>query len=133
MEAANESARHAVNAIIQHQRDAIMQGGPGYEGADPKETSPTRMTPCDIWPIERREVRDFDFLKELDEELYARNLDHFLEILDLAEMVRTGLRGARNGIRDQWDPLSILTHLDRIVSSFSSKVTSVVEKESPVP
>src|SRR5262249_54961855 len=84
MEAANESARHAVNAIIQDLRKRLAheEVGKSYISALERKRSLapkgvkvlaplllSRLTPCDIWPIERREVDDFKFLKELDREL----------------------------------------------------------------
>jgi hypothetical protein len=117
MEAANESARHAVNAVIQH-------------SAELHDRPATRLTPCDIWPIEQREVDDLGFFKELDKELYARKLQHLVEILDLDTLARTGLRGARPGIRDPFDPLSILTQLDRLLRSYGKKVTDAVRAET---
>lgn len=70
MEAANESARHVVNAIL----------------AD--VASPFRRTPCDISPIEAREIRDFDFLKEVDAELHQRGLPHVLDIIGVDRFLR---------------------------------------------
>src|SRR5580698_6115681 len=61
MEAANESARHAVNGIL-------------WDFGHSMATSY-----CDIWPLEDREVDDFRILKDLDEELYERGLDHFTD------------------------------------------------------
>jgi hypothetical protein len=94
MESANESARHAVNAIL----------------ADAKVN--TRQSLCTIWPIEDREVVDFNALKELDAELYARGLDHFMEILGLDEVVTHGFRG---GLSDPFDPVALLTRLRRLL------------------
>ncbi|HVU05076.1 MAG TPA: hypothetical protein VHE30_25175 [Polyangiaceae bacterium] len=63
MEAANESARHAVNSILV------------------SLDSPFRRTPCDIWPIEDREIEDFEEAKEVDRTLFQQGLPHVLEIL----------------------------------------------------
>jgi hypothetical protein len=78
MEAANESARHAANSILHHANVS------------------TRRSPCGIWPIEEREVEDFKLLREIDDELHARGLGHFVEILELDRLVTHGLRGTGN-------------------------------------
>jgi hypothetical protein len=84
MEAANESARHAVNGILH----------------DVAKSTGEEQSYCNIWPLEDREVDDFKVLKDLDRELYRRGLDHFVEILDLDELSTHVLRG---GWRDPFD------------------------------
>jgi hypothetical protein len=66
MEGANESARHAVNSLLQHWRI----------GGDR----------CDIWDPEDNEVEDFQWMRDLDEELYDRGLPHFADILGWTEI-----------------------------------------------
>jgi hypothetical protein len=66
MEGANESARHAVNALLQEWR----------VGGDR----------CDIWDPEEHEIEDFQWMRDLDEELYDRNLPHFVDILGWNEL-----------------------------------------------
>ncbi len=61
MEGANESARHAVNALL------------ASWGATAE--------PCEIWDPEDHELPDLRWLKELDRELHARRLPHFVDIL----------------------------------------------------
>jgi hypothetical protein len=117
MEAANESGRHAVNAILQHAQSS----------------SPNHYTPCDIWPVELHEIDDLAFLKEVDAELYARRLDHFIEILDLDKLIRNALRGDRKRVNDPLDPLAILSQLDRILKSLKSEVISVIRNHKVVP
>jgi len=104
MEAANESARHAVNAIL---KDAL---GDGY------------ATPCTIWPIEEREPRDFAFLRELDKRLYEKGLDHFIEILDADELIGRALSGTHKNRIDPLDPFAVLTELDKAIRRFSGDV-----------
>lgn len=87
MEAANESARHAVNAILR----------------DSEFTSSN--TACDIWNPEDREVEDFAWLKDLDRKLRQRGQPHVVEILGVDRLVREGLRG---GARDPFDPVNLL-------------------------
>ena len=66
MEAANESARHAVNAFLQ-----------SWEiGGDR----------CDIWDPEDHELEDLQWFKDLDEKLFDRKLPHFVDILDWDEL-----------------------------------------------
>ncbi|HEX6240501.1 MAG TPA: hypothetical protein VFZ61_06390, partial [Polyangiales bacterium] len=96
MEAANESGRHAVNAIL-HSAGAS-----------------SRKSPCGIWPIEEREVQDFKLLQELDDELYERGLDHFVAILQLDKLVTHGLRGNR---ADPLRPGQVLRQLRTLFDS----------------
>lgn len=67
MESANESARHAVNAILESLHH------PGER--------------CTIWPIEGAEPRDLDNLKDLDQELFSRGEPHFMEILGIDRLI----------------------------------------------
>jgi len=66
MEGANESARHAVNALLQKLEV------PGDR--------------CEIWDPEDNEVDDLQWLKDLDEELHRRGLPHFVDILGWTEL-----------------------------------------------
>ncbi|MFN0249076.1 MAG: NAD(P)-binding protein, partial [Kofleriaceae bacterium] len=66
MEGANESARHAVNAILQ------KWDIPGDR--------------CDIWDPEDYEPDDLQWLREFDDELRERDLPHFSEILGWNEL-----------------------------------------------
>ncbi len=68
MEAANESARHAVNGIL---ADALYKG----EG-------------CAIFPPERWELGETAGLKSLDEKLLAAGLDHAVEVLHAREAIK---------------------------------------------
>jgi hypothetical protein len=114
MEGANESARHAVNAILKD-----------YCG----KTQAT-IEPCEIWPIEEREVDDFDFLRELDAILYERDLDHFLEILDLPELARTSWTGSTTSKLDPQDPLAALDQLNEIFKKYGTGLIDMIRKES---
>lgn len=66
MEAANESARHAVNALLQ-----LWQIGGDR---------------CDIWDPEDHELEDLQWFKDLDEELLRRKLPHFVDVLGWSEL-----------------------------------------------
>lgn len=66
MEGANESARHAVNALLQ------VFEIPGDR--------------CEIWDPEDNEIDDLQWLKDLDDNLLKRGLPHFTDILDWTEI-----------------------------------------------
>ena len=85
MESANESGRHAVNAILWHS-GARSRGGHGSGDGSGYLANPSLGSPCDIFPLEDRELADLAFLKELDEALFERGLPHFVEILDVDEL-----------------------------------------------
>jgi hypothetical protein len=87
MESANESARHAVNAIIDHYlahpkpakqpgQQGSLTGTPGF-----------RMTPigeyCRIWDPEKHELPELAALRELDAKLFAQGLPHVWDVLEL--------------------------------------------------
>ncbi len=63
MESANESARHAVNAVLDHV---------GFEGGR-----------CQLWDPEIYELDDLKILKDLDRRLLSRGAAHFVEVLGL--------------------------------------------------
>jgi hypothetical protein len=79
MEAANESARHAVNSILQH-----LEAGPGDD-----YNAQGRMFAdwADIWDPEKHELDDLEPLKRLDQKLVEEGLPHALDILKLVEAV----------------------------------------------
>jgi hypothetical protein len=99
MEGANESARHAVNAILAHltRKEATSHA---FHKAD-----------CDIWSPENREIEDLAFLKELDAKLLERGRPHLLEIFELDYLMEHLLRG---GSKDPLDPLRLLSRLRRM-------------------
>lgn len=72
MEAANESARHAVNAILQKnlQEEGELIGDL-----------------CDVWDPEDCEPPDLGTLKELDEALMREGLPHILDIFKVIEFI----------------------------------------------
>ena len=80
MEAANESGRHAVNAILSallHTRSPeLYNGGGSFIGEF-----------CEIWDPEDNEPLEFAPFKRLDAELYARNIPHFLDVLEVRKAV----------------------------------------------
>jgi uncharacterized protein with NAD-binding domain and iron-sulfur cluster len=72
MEAANESARHAVNAILEHTQLP-------YER-------------CRTWNPEDHEAPELRYLIDLDRKLSGLRLPHFVDILDMREVPRALLR-----------------------------------------
>ena len=79
MEAANESARHAVNAIL-HQ--LVIAPGTEYNAQG------TLFADfAEIWDPENYELDDLAPLKRLDETLTAEGLPHLLDILKVVEAV----------------------------------------------
>jgi len=73
MEAANESARHAVNAIL--------------------KASKFRGDRCSIADPEDNEFDDVEYLVDLDRELFRQGLPHMVDILDLRRLTAEILRG----------------------------------------
>lgn len=65
MEAANESARHAVNAMIRHARAVGKDLG----------------QQCPIFDPEDREPEELELLRRIDAELLGRGLPHWMDIL----------------------------------------------------
>jgi uncharacterized protein with NAD-binding domain and iron-sulfur cluster len=98
MEAANESARHAVNAIL---RDAKLERNRAY---------------CDIWNPEDRELDDLAWLKDLDRKLFERGRGHVFELYGLKRLVRFGLRG---GPEDPFDPIRFFWAINKTIRAFS--------------
>jgi hypothetical protein len=102
MESANESARHAVNAIIDHYlahrplpdkaprgaAASAVAGGPDYGGGNSLTGSPEfLMTPlgeyCRIWDPEKHELPELAALRALDAKLFAQGLPHVWDVLNL--------------------------------------------------
>lgn len=76
MEAANESARHAVNALIRHGRER----GPLRGRADTGQR-------CPIFDPEDREPGELELVRRIDAELFARGLPHWMDILEVEPRV----------------------------------------------
>jgi uncharacterized protein with NAD-binding domain and iron-sulfur cluster len=99
MEAANESGRHAVNAILAH------------HCSDAGASRALRGTRCQLFDPEEYEVDDLRWFKDLDEKLAARGLPHFMDILNIDEHTDTLFRG---GPDDPLDPINVLRQLGRV-------------------
>ncbi|MCP3100719.1 NAD(P)-binding protein [Myxococcus sp. K15C18031901] len=89
MEAANESARHAVNAILDHRLKGQDAEHPPHATTprgdyDPRWARPTRFGDyCRIWNPEENELARMKPLKELDAWLFERGLPHVWDVLGL--------------------------------------------------
>jgi hypothetical protein len=119
MEAANESARHAVNAVLQHQKinDPIASAG----------------TPCDIWPIEDRELDDLQALRDLDQLLFdagddrGGKLPHFMDILELESLPATALASLwRAEGSPQGNPFDGLLEQTRAIATKATWPTDII-------
>lgn len=91
MEAANESGRHAVNAIL----NRMLEQAGEQEATEPLYGSPSPWARhllgdyCQTWDLEDEELEDLRFFKELDDALGAENLPHVHDILGLSEAMET--------------------------------------------
>ena len=100
MESANESARHAVNAILEH-----------LDREPRRPTRDLRGTRCQVFNPEDYEIQDLRWLKDLDEKLAARGLPHFMDILEVDRYADSALRG---GPDDPLDPLNVMRRLGQM-------------------
>jgi hypothetical protein len=100
MEAANESARHAVNAIL--------------------EATPFTGTRCQVWDPEKNEPADLQFLVDLDHRLLALKLPHLVKILDLVSVPKALLRA---------DPEQITGFLRAVHHAAEKAAVEVAESE----
>jgi hypothetical protein len=109
MEAANESARHAVSAILQRlQQDDVSEAvlevsveGHGYQienfanktynWASTKRAYEAPET----WNPEDDELEDLDFFRRVDRRLVALGLPHFMDIVKFDEKLTHALQTAR--------------------------------------
>ena len=80
MEAANELARHAVNAIL---HEILQKSDSGLS----REQGNLLGDFCEIWDPEDYEPPDVAFLKDLDEALMREGLPHFLDIFRVIDFV----------------------------------------------
>jgi len=105
MESANESARHAVNAIMDHYlvhryekdekpHEATRGATPyvrDYGGGSLTGSPDFRMTPigeyCRIWNPEEHELAELVPIRELDAKLFAAGLPHLWDLLHLEPLV----------------------------------------------
>jgi uncharacterized protein with NAD-binding domain and iron-sulfur cluster len=85
MEAANESARHAVNAILR----ALADATPSHDGGEPLYNAAGQDLgdPCTVQNPEDNEWPDLEPLRRLDTALVAEGLPHVLDILRVPELL----------------------------------------------
>lgn len=89
MEAANESARHAVNAILDHLASAADD--PDSKHRDPnhhEERTPPHGAYCDIWDPEQNELVEFELARTIDKYLVEAVQELPIEADDLPEGAR---------------------------------------------
>ena len=112
MESANESGRHAVNALLQHYR-----GLP--ELKDHQNDRRVRSTPCEIFPPADREVADFTIAIDVDKRLHEAKCEHAIDILELGDVVAHGLSGRS---RDPFNLAAMMNPLGGLVRDLFSNL-----------
>jgi 15-cis-phytoene desaturase len=80
MEAANESARHATNGILNHAERHLLPH-------EDDKARAYRFEKCSIWPMEEAEPGDLVWWKQIDDRLWRKGDPHMLEILGTAGFV----------------------------------------------
>jgi hypothetical protein len=86
MEAANESAKHAVNAILRDAREDVDEADTYVSDSDGNAPG-RRYALCPIANLEEHEVPDLNVFKDVDARLYERGLPHMFDILEVRELV----------------------------------------------
>ncbi|MEO7327221.1 MAG: FAD-dependent oxidoreductase, partial [Minicystis sp.] len=81
MESANESARHAVNAILDYFASTKREESSESGGSKPVVSGDY----CQIWDIEQNELEDLAFFKRIDEMLFKAGKPHMADILRFDE------------------------------------------------
>jgi uncharacterized protein with NAD-binding domain and iron-sulfur cluster len=90
MEAANESARHAVNAILRNEEKKLAAG-------EVVGITAARFEKCQIFPPEEHEFDDLRSLKRIDEMLFDHGDPHMFDILHLERMIDATMPRGRDG------------------------------------
>jgi len=118
MESANESARHAVNAILDHYaahhvtalRQEVWRAAPREPGPsvlNPYERGLFPTSPlgdyCRIWDPEQNELPDFELMQQQDDENLRQGRPHPMDALGL-EMLPS-LLSQTTGARESFDQL----------------------------
>jgi len=139
MESANESARHAVVAILHALLHPAEKGEPPtYNGQGKLFGSMPR-----IFDPEEHELGDAMPLKRLDQQLVAADCDHFLDILRVGEMIDQIpdvealpldakplvdlINKAGGGVTSDWS----FTEVDELQRSVQSALAALVGIEAP--
>ena len=106
MEAANESGRHAVNAILRKLSEPAPSGSLAYNGQ-----GKLFGDFCQIWDPEDYEPPDLQTSKDLDMALVREGLPHVFDILRIIDIienlpedisVRDALMQIRRSVENQW-------------------------------
>jgi uncharacterized protein with NAD-binding domain and iron-sulfur cluster len=100
MESANESARHAVNAVLAHAHAALVGEEP-KAGAVPRGACPTTRLGdyCDVWNPEENELDELSLLRAVDDDLAERGQPHLFDILDIDQLPETIAPSERDVLR----------------------------------
>jgi hypothetical protein len=127
MEAANESARDAVNAILDHMAAHRKEGDQQAIAGDY----------CDIWDPEEHELEDLDFFKRIDKLLHAANKPHIADILQFDKIadlqfpdpspIQALMAALGSTIKSDWGMTSteVVTSLDGLLKSAKSVVGGI--------
>lgn len=106
MESANESARHAVNAILH-----MIMTQQSEKGEDVYNSGGILLGDfCEIHDPQKHEIADFDHFKELDDELLRRGLPHILDLFEIIEMA--------DNLEDYSDAHKISSKLHSVSASY---------------
>jgi hypothetical protein len=135
MEAANESARHAVNAILDH--SAAYQTKGDYQ--------PIAGDYCDIWDPEEYELDDLDFFKRIDKLLFEAGKPHIADILQFDKIadlqypdpspIQALVAALGSTIKSDWGMTSteLVTSLDGLLKSAKQVVGGIAGAASEHP
>lgn len=127
MEAANESARHAVNAILDH------MAARGKEG----DRHPIAGDYCDIWDPEEHELDDLDFFKRIDKLLFEAKKPHIADILQFDKIadlqypepspIQALMAALGSTVKSDWGISSteLVTSLDGLLNSAKQVVGGI--------
>jgi hypothetical protein len=145
MEAANESARHAVNAILDHylhqesdgadkRADAPLAWNMPFGFVDQELSEPVRFpTPagdyCFVTDGENREPGDFRPTRDLDSEYMQEDLAHPWALWGLDHAAVSASRFASGNLPDLYDP----SWITRQLREWRRVVTMIVDATRPKP
>lgn len=93
MEAANESGRHAANAIVTELNKAQLTSDRASQGSRSVNDGPHFFQPIPVFNPEDHEAHDLELLRELDQRLCAEGLPHLFDALRLGDTLEELLGG----------------------------------------
>jgi hypothetical protein len=135
MEAANESARHAVNAILDHTAAHLTK----------HDHQPIAGDYCDIWDPEENELEDLGFFKRIDKLLFKAGKPHIADILQFDKIadlqypdpspVQALVAALGSTIKTDWDITSteLITSVNGLLQSAKQVVGGVAGAASQHP